>query len=247
MVGFGWSGLCIFRLLFMGLRPLCQLLIAYVSFVLLSIGVVWARRQPLTAVGAVLRLLDGPTVCDPAFCVVWFRFRLHRKYLALWPTEVGRFWRWLVKVALGMDLFTCSLLVLLMLGFGGILSGWVGLGLLLLSNLAGPVQHFKAAILDVWRNKVAADLCVWEGFRSGPLLDVFWLFATSYFQSCSRERQGFVKSVMVGGVWNGCLLGRVSMFHVGSVVLQMVMVTCFGNVPFLLLLRFVKILNFMIS
>ena len=85
-------------------------------------GVVWSRRQPLAYIGAVLSLLDGPTGCDPAFCVVWFRFRLLRKYLALWPTEFGRvsrLWRWLVKVALGMVLFTHSLLVLLRLGFGG--------------------------------------------------------------------------------------------------------------------------------
>ena len=30
--------------------------------------------QPLACVGAVLSLLDGPTGCDPAFCVVWFSF-----------------------------------------------------------------------------------------------------------------------------------------------------------------------------
>ena len=40
--------------------------------------VVWSRRQPFASVGAVLSLLDGPTGCDPAFCVVWFRFRLLR-------------------------------------------------------------------------------------------------------------------------------------------------------------------------
>ena len=32
--------------------------------------VVWSRRQPLASVGAVLSLLDGPTGCDPLFCVV---------------------------------------------------------------------------------------------------------------------------------------------------------------------------------
>ena len=32
--------------------------------------VVWSRRQPMASVGAVLSLLDGPTVCGPAFCVV---------------------------------------------------------------------------------------------------------------------------------------------------------------------------------
>ena len=46
-------------------------------------GVVWSRRQPMANVGAVLALLDGPTGCDLAFCVVWFRSRLFRRYLAL--------------------------------------------------------------------------------------------------------------------------------------------------------------------
>ena len=69
-------------------------------------SVVWSRRQPLAGVGAVLKLLDGPTGCDPAFCVVWFRFRLLRRYLALWLAEVGRvyrFWRWRVKAALSAE------------------------------------------------------------------------------------------------------------------------------------------------
>ena len=47
--------------------------------------VVWSRRQPFANVGAVLSLLDRPTGCDPAFRVVWLRFRLLRRYLALWP------------------------------------------------------------------------------------------------------------------------------------------------------------------
>ena len=59
---------------------------------------VWSRRQPLANVGAVLSLLDGPTGCDPAFCVVWFRFRLLRRYLALWPAEVPRVYRLLTMV-----------------------------------------------------------------------------------------------------------------------------------------------------
>ena len=32
--------------------------------------VVWSRRQPMANVGAVLSLLDGPTGCDPTFCVI---------------------------------------------------------------------------------------------------------------------------------------------------------------------------------
>ena len=63
--------------------------------------VVWSRRQPLAGVGAALSLLDLPTGCDPAFCVVWFRFRLLRRYLALWPAEVGRVYRLLKMVGKG--------------------------------------------------------------------------------------------------------------------------------------------------
>ena len=90
MVGFEWSGLCICRLLFMGLRPLCLLLTACESFGLPSKGLC-----------RLLSLLDGPTGCGPAFCVVWFRFRLLRRYLALWPAEVRRVHRLLEMVGEG--------------------------------------------------------------------------------------------------------------------------------------------------
>ena len=93
--------------------------------------VVWSRRQPFASVGAVLSLLDGPTVCDPAFCVVLFRFRLFRRYLALWPSQVGRAYRLLEMVGEGCPghgPFHFSLLVLLRLALGGILLLWLGLG-----------------------------------------------------------------------------------------------------------------------
>ena len=176
--------------------------------------VVWSRRQPLASIGAVLSLLDGPTGCDPAFCVVWFRFRLFRRYLALWPSQVGRAYRLLEMVSKGcpghgpIHLLSTSAAEI---GFrwDPLALAWSRPGLPLLSNLAGPIQHFKAAILDAWRNKVAADLCDREGFRGGPLLDIhdpLQLLNSSHV----RERdKALLRSVMVGGVWNGLLLGRV--------------------------------------
>ena len=140
--------------------------------------VVWSRRQPLASIGAVLSLLDGPTGCDPAYCVVWFRFRLLRRYLALWPAEVGRVYRLLAMVHEGCP--GHGPIHLLSAGAAEVgfqwdpaALAWSRPGLPLLSNLAGPLQHFKAAILDAWRNKVSADLCV-DGrvFDEGPLLDV---------------------------------------------------------------------------
>ena len=77
----------------------------------------------------------------------------------------------------------------------------------LLCNLAGPVQHFRAAIQDAWQNKAAADLCGRKGFRGGPLLDVHG--SLQLLTSHVRERDKvLLRNVMVGGVWKGFLLGR---------------------------------------
>ena len=145
--------------------------------------VVWSRRQPLASIGAVLGLLDGPTGCDPAFCVVWFRFRLLRRYFALWPSQVSRFYRLLEMVGEGcpghgpIHLLSASAVEIDFRWDPDALA-WSRPGLLQLSNLAGLLQHFKDAILDAWRNKVAADLCGRKGFRDGPLLDGYpWLLA----------------------------------------------------------------------
>ena len=131
--------------------------------------VVWSRRQPLVSIGAVLSLLDGPTGCDPAFCVVWFRFRLFRRYLALWPSQVGRAYRLLEMVSEGcpghgpIHLLSASAAEI---GFrwDPLTLAWSRPGLPLLSNFSWSIQHLKAAILDAWRNKVAAYLCGREGF-----------------------------------------------------------------------------------
>ena len=146
--------------------------------------VVWSRRQPLANVGAVLSMLDGPSGCDPLFCVVWFRFRLFRRFLALWPSQVGRACRLLDMVSEGcpghgpVHLLVASAAEV---GFrwDPLAFAWSRPGLPLLSTLAGPVQHFRAAILDAWQNKAAADLCGREGSRGGPLAGYSGLFATS--------------------------------------------------------------------
>ena len=65
--------------------------------------VAWSRRQSFASVGAVLNLLDGPSGCDPAFCVVWFRFRMLRRYLAYHPGEVFRVNRLLGRSAGGLS------------------------------------------------------------------------------------------------------------------------------------------------
>ena len=86
---------------------------------------------------------------------------------------------------------------------------WIRPGLPMLSNLAGPLQHFKAAILDAWRNKVAADLCGREGFRGGPLLDIHGSLQLLNSSHVRERDKALLRCTMVGGVWNGFLLGRI--------------------------------------
>ena len=216
--------------------------------------VVWSRRQPFAGVGAVLSLLDGPTGCDPGFCVVWFRFRLLRGYLALWLAEVGRIYRLLEMVGDGcpghgpVHILSASAAEVGFLWDPHALA-WIRPGLPLLSNLAGPIQHFRAALLDAWRNKVSADLFNREGFRGGPLFDIHGSLQLLNSSHVREREKGLLRSVMVGCVWNGFLLGRVR-----NQVLPCRFcgapdndVICSGNVPFLLSLRSVKILSFMIS
>ena len=137
------------------------------------VRVVWSRRRSLANPDAVLSLLDGPSGCDPAFCVVWFRFRMLRRFLAYRPGEVSRVKRILEHVA-GRCLGHGPVHVLVEsaaeIGFVWSLElvGWAREGLPVLSNLAGPVQHFWSAVLEGWRSKVSADLCAREGFRGVP-------------------------------------------------------------------------------
>ena len=83
------------------------------------------------------------------------------------------FWTWCRMGVSGMVLFThLSFVLSLLVSCGppscldasGILSG--------LSNLAGPMQHFKCAVLDAWRNEVSANLCAQVVFHGGSLLDI---------------------------------------------------------------------------
>ena len=100
-----------------------------------------------------------------------------RRYLAYRPSEVGGVYSLLDMVReWGQEHGPIHLLVACASGVGfqrdPHMPGWVRPGLPGLSDLAGPIQHNKFAILDAWRVKVSTDLCAWEGLRGGPLLDV---------------------------------------------------------------------------
>ena len=134
MVGFVWSGLCIFLLLSMVLRLLSLLLTACESFGLLftgSCGLVVSLQLVLVPY---LASWMGPL--GVALLFVWSGFGFVC-FAGIWLFGLRRlvgfivFLKWLVRVAL-VVLFIFFLLVLLRLVLGGILMLWLGLGLVCL-------------------------------------------------------------------------------------------------------------------
>ena len=93
-------------------------------------------------------------------------------------------------------------------------SGWNGPGLPVLSMMAGPIQHFSAAVFGAWRLKVSVDLCSRKGFRGGPFLDVSGTVQLLNSDHVRERDKALLRGVLVGGVWNGFLLGKVKGCHV---------------------------------
>ena len=100
-----------------------------------------------------------------------------RRYLALWPFQVGRACRLMEMVSEGCP--GHGLIHLLVasaaeIGFqwDPLTLAWSRPGLPLLSNLAGPIQHFRAAILDAWRKGLQLIYVVVKVFGVGPC----WMF-----------------------------------------------------------------------
>ena len=174
----------------------------------------WSSKLTLAHTGAVLGMLDGPECVDPATYVVWFRFRMLRRYLAYRPTETDRVSRLLDLISNGAP--GHGPLHLLVSSAAGLGFRWCSEGfgrsrpgLPRLSMMSGPYQHFHAAILDACREQNSACLCRRKGFRGGPLLD-FRGSMQLLFSSHVRDRdKALLRGILSGGVWNGFLLGKV--------------------------------------
>ena len=163
--------------------------------------------------GTVLGMLDGPEYVYPVACIVWFRFRLMRRYLAHRPFETARIGRLLELVSGGAPGHgPVHLLVESAsgMGFQWCLGGfcWNRLGLPQLPTVEGPYQHFQDSILGALRDLNAADLCKRKGFRGGPLLDFrgpMQLLDSSHVRDRDRA---LLRAILSGRVWNGFLLGK---------------------------------------
>ena len=213
MVGSVWFGPCIFLLHCMVLRLLSLLLAARANFGLPFIGLC----GPVVSLWLVLVLSlacwMGPLGVAQHSLLSGFRFVYFVGILLIGLRKLVGFIVFLEMVGEGCPghgpihlLPACAAEI----GFrwDPIALAWARPGLPLLSNLAGPLPHFKAAILDAWRDKVAADLCGRKGFRGVPLLDIHGSLQLLNSSHVRERDKALLHSIMVG-VWNGMLLGRV--------------------------------------
>ena len=174
----------------------------------------WSSKLTLAHTGTVLGMLDGPECADPAVCIVWFRFRMLRRYLAYRPLEIARIGRLLELVSNGapghgpLHLLVDSAAAL---GFRWCPQGfcWLRPGLPRLPMVDGPYQHFQAAILDACGDLNSACLCWRKGFRGGPLLDFRGSTQLLFFSHVRDRDKSLLRGILSGGVWNGFLLGKV--------------------------------------
>ena len=64
-------------------------------------------------------------------------------------------------------------------------------------------------ILGAWRDTVSSDLCARKGFRGGPLFDIDGTLQLLNSDHVRERDKALLRSILVGGVWNGFLLGKI--------------------------------------
>ena len=174
---------------------------------------VWSSKMPLANAPAILNLLDGPVGVDPAYHVVWSRFRMMRRYLAYCPDEQPRIFRMLDLISRGAPGHGPVHLLLLSaaeLGFAwdGAEEGWIRVSLPPLRMMAGPIQHFGAAILDAWRFHVFSRLAERKGFWGVEFADFKGSLQLLNSPHLRERDKMLLRAILCGGVWNGFLLGK---------------------------------------
>ena len=69
-------------------------------------------------------------------------------------------------------------------------------------------SQLQSAILEGWRGRVSADLCVRKGFRGAPGW-ILMVHCSSLTLTTFGRDKALLRSILVGCVWNGFLLQKV--------------------------------------
>ena len=201
---------------------------------------VWSSKMPLANAPAIFDLLDGPVGIDPAFHIVWTRFRMMRRYLAYCPEEEPRIFRMLDFISRDSQCHGPVHLVLMSaaeLGFawGGAEKGWVRVSLPPLRIVTGPVQQFYSSILDGAFVFLPSYLRG-KAFEVLSMLILRALYNNLPRPTCGNEIQCYLEPFCVGAFGTDSFLARPrrKMFPAVFVVKGMEMDTYFGSVLFTL-------------
>ena len=176
---------------------------------------VWSSKMPLANTPAILNLPDGPVDVDPAFHVVWSRFRMMRRYLAYCPDEEPRIFRMLDLISRGAQGHGPVHLLLISaaeVGFAwdGDEKGWVRPG------FPPSFTH------DVWAYSVfsychSGGLAYFQVFSKLSERKGVWCVEFADLKGSLqllnsthlRDRhEMLLRAILCGGVWNGFLLGK---------------------------------------
>ena len=162
-----------------------------------------------------LSLLDALGGSDPAFFIIWSRFRQLWRYLSYRPQEEDRIFRLLDYASSGspgMGPFIFLLSLLMRLAFFWILSRPVGFGPGLdpCVMMSGPSSIFVVLYGKPGKKKrplIFADEKVFG--REGVVLLICMASHQLLVSSHLRERDKMLlRAILSGGVWNGFLLSK---------------------------------------
>ena len=177
------------------------------------VSAVWSKKMPLAHVGAVLTLMNGHPGCDPGFFIICCRFRLLRRYLTYRPMEAPRIYHLLGLVAAGgpgsgpMHLLVDNANTL---GFtwDPLNSGWVIPACPCFISWLGLIYISRLLFGRLGRQRSALTFAEGRDSGGGPMLDIAGSLQLLHAPHVRERDKALLRSIMVGGVWNGFLLGH---------------------------------------
>ena len=199
----------------------------------------WSSKLTLAHTSTVLGTLDGLGGVDPSACIVWFRFRMLRRYLAYNPRESARIGKPLELVsdrAPGHGPAHLLVRSASEQGFRWCSDGfcWSRPGLPHLPMVEGPYPHYRTAVLDAWRDWNSTDSNKAEGFSGWPASRFSRVPAAPLsLPTLGTETRDCFEGFFLGVCGMAFSLARCrgKTFRTVLVGVQMGMVICSGSVP----------------